>query len=69
MRRILLLCTGAVTLFGLLFLCAGVESASERGREIALLVEGAISLMLIHGDRRYAESAAGAAKRLFNGKQ
>ena len=48
---------------------AGVESASERGREIALLVEGAISLMLIHGDRRYAESAAGAAKRLVNGKQ
>jgi FIMAH domain-containing protein len=28
MRRILLLCTRAVTLFGLLFLCAGVESAS-----------------------------------------
>jgi FIMAH domain-containing protein len=28
MRRILLLCTRAVTLFGLLLLCAGVESAS-----------------------------------------
>jgi hypothetical protein len=30
-----------------------------------LLMEGAIALMLIHGDRSYAEAAARAAKRLM----
>ena len=43
---------------------AGVRSADERGREVALLMEGALSLMLIHGDPSYATAAAGAAKRL-----
>jgi AcrR family transcriptional regulator len=45
---------------------AGVASPAERGREIALLMEGAISLILIHGDSRYADVAARAAKRLVN---
>jgi hypothetical protein len=31
-------------------------------REVALLVEEAIALILIHGDRSYAEIAAQAAK-------
>ena len=43
---------------------AGVGSA----REIWLLSEGAISLMLVHGDRAYAAAAARAAKRLLHGK-
>jgi len=47
---------------------AGVLAAEARGREIMLLVEGTMALMLIHGDRSYAEAAAGAAKRLVNGK-
>ncbi len=33
------------------------EREREREREIALLAEGAIALILIHGDRRYAETA------------
>jgi AcrR family transcriptional regulator len=36
----------------------------ERARELALLMEGAMSLMLIHGDRSYADAAARAAKQL-----
>ena len=36
-------------------------------REIWLLSEGAISLMLVHGDRAYAAAAA-HAKRLLHGK-
>ena len=34
--------------------------------QIMLLLEGAIGLMLVHGDRRYAEVAAGAAKALVH---
>jgi AcrR family transcriptional regulator len=48
---------------------AGVQSADARGREIILLVEGAMALMLIHGDSTYAKAAADAAKRLINGKE
>jgi AcrR family transcriptional regulator len=44
---------------------AGLRSARERAREIWLLAEGAISLILVHGDRRYAAAAASAAKRLI----
>lgn len=40
-----------------LFETASVSSPGEREREIALLAEGAIALILIHGDRRYAETA------------
>jgi AcrR family transcriptional regulator len=43
---------------------AKVSSPRERAREITLLTEGAMMLMLIHGDRSYAEAAARAAKRL-----
>ena len=49
-----------------LFDRAGVASAKERAREIWILSEGAISLMLVHGDRRYAEAAAVAGKRLLH---
>ena len=42
---------------------ANVPSPRERAREIWLLSEGAISLMLVHGDRSYAAAAAVAAKR------
>jgi AcrR family transcriptional regulator len=48
-----------------LFAKSRVPMASERAREMALLLEGAGALMLIHGDRRYAETAARAAKRLL----
>jgi AcrR family transcriptional regulator len=42
---------------------AHVPEPRERAREIWLLSEGAIALMLVHGDRNYA--AAAAAKRLL----
>ncbi|MGE0565401.1 MAG: TetR/AcrR family transcriptional regulator [Pseudolabrys sp.] len=43
---------------------AGTAAPRRRAREIMLLMEGAILLMLIHGDRSYAISAAQAAKTL-----
>jgi AcrR family transcriptional regulator len=46
----------------------GVASCREHSREIMLLTEGAMALMLIHGDRSYAQTAARAAKRLMRGK-
>jgi AcrR family transcriptional regulator len=46
---------------------AGVSSPSERAREVALLIEGATALILIHGDRSYAEAAGQAAKSLISG--
>ena len=42
-----------------------VPSPRQRAREVWLLSEGAISLILIHGDRNYAAAAAEAAKRLI----
>ena len=39
---------------------AGVSLPSERAREVALLMEGATALILIHGDRGYADAAARA---------
>ena len=46
-------------------LAAGrISSPIERAREIMLLTEGAMALMLIHGDRSYSQTAARAAKRL-----
>ncbi len=50
--------------FANLLATAKVSSSRERAREITLLMEGAMMLMLIHGDRSYAEAAARAAKRL-----
>lgn len=44
---------------------AGVERPQETAREIWLLSEGAISLILVHRDRNYAEAAARAAKKLI----
>ena len=44
---------------------AGIPLPSERAREVALLIEGATALVLIHGDRSYADAASRAAKRLI----
>jgi AcrR family transcriptional regulator len=44
---------------------AGVDEPRERAREVWLLSEGAISLILVHNDRSYAAAAAVAAKRLL----
>ena len=46
---------------------ASVKEPRERAREIWLLAEGAMVLILIHGDRSYADAAARAAKRLVGG--
>jgi AcrR family transcriptional regulator len=53
-----------ITWLGELLAQADVASPIERARELALLIEGAMSLMLIHGDRSYAKIAAQAAMRL-----
>ena len=45
---------------------AGVERAAEVARELWLLSEGAISLILVHGDRGYAAAAARAAQTLLH---
>jgi AcrR family transcriptional regulator len=50
---------------GVLFAKAGVRSPHEIAREVWLLSEGAISLILVHGDHRYAAAAAKAARRLI----
>jgi len=47
----------------------GVASPGERAREIMLLTEGAMALMLIHNDRSYAATAARAAKALVHAAQ
>jgi AcrR family transcriptional regulator len=44
---------------------SGVERAAEIAREVWLLSEGAISLILVHGDRGYAAAAARAAQALL----
>jgi AcrR family transcriptional regulator len=44
---------------------SGVERAAEIARELWLLSEGAISLILVHGDRGYAAAAARAAQTLL----
>ena len=43
---------------------AEVPSPGDRAREIWLLAEGAMVLILIHGDRSYVDAAARAAARL-----
>jgi AcrR family transcriptional regulator len=43
----------------------GVAEPRDRARELALLIEGAIVKILIHGDRGFADAAAAAAKRLI----
>lgn len=47
---------------------ADVTSPRELAREIWLLSEGAISLILVHGDRGYAAAAAEAAKKLIRAR-
>ena len=42
-----------------------VPSAADRAREVALLMEGATALILVHGDKSYAAAAGHAAKRLL----
>jgi len=42
-----------------------VSQPSNRAREIMLLMEGAMALVLIHGDRGYIDDAAQAAKYLI----
>jgi AcrR family transcriptional regulator len=48
-----------------LFAKAGVVSPRELAREVWLLSEGAISLILVHRDRSYAAAAARAARKLL----
>lgn len=50
-----------------LLACSGIEPAAKIAREIWLLSEGAISLILVHGDRGYAAAAARAAQTLLLG--
>lgn len=38
----------------------------QSAAEIMLLIEGTVTLLLVHGDRRYAETAAKAARRLLS---
>jgi len=47
-----------------LFAKAGIAAPRERAREVWLLSEGAISLILVHRDRSYAAAAAKAARTL-----
>jgi AcrR family transcriptional regulator len=47
---------------------ARVSQPRERAREVMLLMEGSMALMLIHGDRRYVDAAACAAKQLLKQK-
>ena len=54
------------TLLAELLARSGLERAAEVAREVWLLSEGAISLMLVHGDRSYAAAAAGAAIALID---
>lgn len=48
---------------------AGVSSPEARAREVAILMEGAMAMMLIHGDRSYAETAASAAIALIRARK
>jgi len=45
---------------------AGLEQPAERAKELVVLIEGAMALILVHGDPAYARAAASAAKRLFD---
>jgi AcrR family transcriptional regulator len=44
---------------------AGVASPDDRARELIIIIEGAMAMILVHGDSSYAVAAASAAKRLF----
>ncbi|MCC7346355.1 MAG: TetR/AcrR family transcriptional regulator [Variibacter sp.] len=47
---------------------ARVSRPRERARELMLLLEGAMALTLIHGERDYMRAAAAAAKRLLRAR-
>ena len=47
---------------------AGVSEAVTVAREILLLLEGTMVMILIHGDRSYAGAAARAARRLLQSR-
>ena len=53
------------TQLGKLFAKSGVKAPYARARDIYMLTEGAIAMLLIHGDRTYARAAGSAAKRLL----
>lgn len=44
-----------------------IKAPGARAREMVLLIEGAITLILVHGSRDYATAASDAAKRLLRG--
>ena len=46
---------------------ANVPEPRHRARELALLVEGTVALILIYGDHSYADTAARVAKQLLAG--
>ncbi len=46
---------------------AGVTDAAARARQVWILSEGAIALMLIHGDRSYCKAAEDAAQVIVAG--
>jgi AcrR family transcriptional regulator len=48
---------------------AGLTNSARKARELSLLIEGAATLMLIHGDRAYADAAGVAAKKLLRSDQ
>jgi AcrR family transcriptional regulator len=45
-----------------------IRNPSDRAREVMLLLEGCLTLLLIHGDRRYTAAAARAAIRLVGSR-
>jgi AcrR family transcriptional regulator len=45
---------------------AGVAQPQEAARQVMLLLEGSMALVLIHGDTAYATAAAAAARRLVD---
>ena len=47
---------------------AGVEDAADHARELIVIIEGAMAMILIHGDPAYADAAASAARKLFDGE-
>jgi AcrR family transcriptional regulator len=48
---------------------AGVSEAARVAREILLLLEGTMVMILIHGDRSYAGAAASVARRLLQSRE
>ena len=48
---------------------ARVPQPQSRARELMLLMEGSMALMLIHGDRSYIDAASQAAKQLVNARR